>query len=163
MAGMFPFYILREWDNSGKLLSGGKLHFYQSGTLVPKPTYTTYQLNVENQNPVVLDAGGAADIWLGDGAYRVLVTDANGVQIRSPIDGVVGLGGGAIDAASNATLAVLKTYGDVRSLTSIPDVVYVTGRATEGDGGAGLFQYLPTSTETDDDGVVLVALSLIHI
>ena len=156
MAGLLPNYILREWNNDGRLLSGGKVYFYESGTLTPKPTYTTYLLNVQHTNPVILDAGGAADIWLGDGAYRVLITDSNGVQIRSPIDGIVGVGAGTIDASSNATMAVLKVYNDLRALTSIPDVVYLTGREEEGDGGAGLFQLQPGSTDTDDDGMILV-------
>lgn len=163
MAGLLPNYILREWDNSGHLLSGGRIYFYESGTLTPKPTYATYQLNVQNPNPVILDAGGAADIWLGDGTYRVLITDSNGVQIRSPIDGIVGVGAGTIDANSNATMAVLKVYNDLRALTSIPDVVYLTGRTEEGDGGQGLFQYIPVSYDTDDDGVILVTTSGAHV
>lgn len=163
MAGLMPAYILREWNNDGKLLVGGKIWFYQSGTLTPKTVYTDFTLSTALPNPVVLDAGAAADIWLGDGAYRVLITDLNDVQVRSPIDGITGAGGGAIDASSNASLAILKTYSDVRTLTTVPDVVYVTGRSVEGDGGAGLFQLQPTSTETDDDGVVLVATAGAHV
>lgn len=163
MAGLFPFYVLREWDNSGRILSGGRLYFYESGTLVPKATYTDHTLTIPNTNPVVLDSGGAADIWLGEGAYRVLLTDANGVQIRSPIDGVQGVSSGSIDPASNAKLAILQTYDDLRALTTIPDVVYVCGRSTEGDGGQGLFQYIPVSVDTDDDGVILVTTTGVHV
>lgn len=163
MAGLMPAYILREWNNDGKLLVGGKIWFYQSGTLTPKTVYTDFTLSTPLSNPVILDAGAAADIWLGDGAYRVLITDLNDVQVRSPIDGITGAGGGAIDASSNASLAILKTYSDVRALTTVPDVVYITGRSVEGDGGAGLFQLQPTSTETDDDGVVLVATAGAHV
>lgn len=163
MAGLMPAYILREWNNDGKLLAGGKIWFYQSGTLTPKAVYADSTLSTALPNPVILDAGAAADIWLGDGAYRVLITDLNDVQVRSPIDGIQGVGGGAIDASSNAALAILKTYGDLRALTTVPDVVYITGRLAEGDGGAGLFQLEPTGTDTDDDGVILVATAGAHV
>lgn len=155
MSGLMPAYILRETYNDGKQLVGGKVYFYESLTNTPKTVYTDYTLSIPHTNPVILDAGAAADIWLGDGAYRIKITDMNDVQIRSPIDGVIASGSGAIVPGSNAKLAIVKTYMDLRTLTSEPDVVYVCGRLEEGDGGAGLFQYLPSSLDTDDDGITL--------
>ena len=160
MSGLLPNYILREWDNTGRLLDGGKIFFYQSGTTTPKATYTDFTLSTPHTNPVILDAGGAADIWLGDGAYRVLIQDKNGVQIRSYIDGIIGTGSAATIAPStNATTGFFKTYNDVRTLITYPDFVYVTGAYAEGDGGAGWFQYIPVSGLVDDDGIVLTASS----
>ena len=70
-----------QWtDSLGNILEFGILRFYEAGTLIPKPTYKKADGTEANTNPVILDAGGAADIWLGDGAYRVLITDSNGVQ-----------------------------------------------------------------------------------
>ena len=153
---LLPAYILRELNNDGKLLSGGKIYFYISGTNVPKNTYTDATLTIPHTNPVVLDAGGAADIWLGSGPYRVLVTDMNGVQVRSPIDGIQGTAGGTT-AESNLSVAFVKTYDEVRAMVSTPDVVYVSGRTLEGDGGQGLFQLLPLSSLLDDDGIILTS------
>lgn len=157
MAGLFPFYILREWDNSGKLLSGGLVHFFESGTFTPKAVYTDATYSIEHTNPVQLDAGGAADIFLGDGAYRVLVQTSAGVQVRSPIDGIVGIGIGTFGGpGSNATGVSVKTYSDVRGLATVPDVVYVAGRTYDGDGGAGWFQHIPGLSTVDNDGTMLV-------
>ena len=156
MSGLMPWYILREWDNSGKLLSGGLLYFYDSGTTTPKAVYSDHTLTVPLTNPVVLDPGGAADIFLGDGAYRILIKDSHGVQIREPIDGIQGLSSG-LSEGSNISMAAVKVYNDVRALTASPDFVYVSGAEAEGDGGAGLFQLIPNSTLPDDDGIVLTS------
>ena len=125
-----------------------------SDTLSPKPAYTDHTYSVPLPNPVVLDAGGAADIWLGAGAYRVWITDEDGVQIRPPIDGVTGAGSG-IGGMADVTSVV--TYDDMRALTGVPDAVYVSGRTAPGDGGQGWFQLVPTSTLVDDDGIVLTS------
>ncbi len=58
-----------------------------------------------------------------------------------------GSGSGDIDMFSVAL------YADVRALLQIPDVIYVSGRTVEGDGGQGWFQLIPASTETDDEGI----------
>lgn len=162
MSGLMPAYILREFANNGSLLSGGLMYFYESGTLVPKATYTDFTLTIPASNPVIFDASGAADIWLGEGAYRVLLKDANGVQIRPPIDGIVGSGSGSLAPITNASVAILDVYADVRAIASPVDVVYASGRLQEGDGGAGWFQYIPFSTETDDDGIILRAGSYVY-
>lgn len=157
MAGMFPNYILREWDNNGTLLSGGFIYLYESGTLVPKTAFTDATYSIPLPNPVPLDAGGAADIWLGNGAYRAIVKDRNGVQVRHAIDGITGGGGGA-SSESNITFALVAVYDDLRSLTDVVDLVYVSGRIMEGDGGAGWFQLLPGGQGLhDDDGIVLAS------
>ena len=159
MSGLLPAYILRETDNDGKMLSGGRLYFYESGTQVPKATYTTHTLDVPNTNPVILDASGSADIWLGSGAYRVLVTDAYGVQVRDPIDGVIASNMGMGADASNATAAVVRLYSDLRALITAPESVYVCGRSAIGDGGGGWFQLIPGSTLVDDDGIILTSVA----
>ncbi len=59
---------------------GGKVYTYQAGTTIPATTYSNSDLTSENTNPVVLDADGQADIWFS-GPYKVVVTDAAGVQL----------------------------------------------------------------------------------
>lgn len=80
-----------QWiDQNGDPLAGGKLYFYVTGTSTPKDTYTTEGLSVANANPVVADSTGAwSDIWLTTGQYKVVLKDANDVQIWSadPVDG----------------------------------------------------------------------------
>jgi hypothetical protein len=157
MAGMMPFYILREWDNDGKMLSGGKVFFYESGTYVPKAVYTDSTESQALPNPVILDASGSCDIWLGDGAYRVLVRDQYDVQVKPAVDGVFGTSASAGSVESNADFSTVQNYADLRMLPLAVDFVYVCGRLTAGDGGAGWFQHVPASTLTDNDGTILTS------
>jgi len=77
----------------GKVLAGGNLYFYDTGTSALRPTYADPGLSAENTNPVILDASGRAnaDIWM-DGVYRVVLKDAAGATIwtrddvRGPAD-----------------------------------------------------------------------------
>lgn len=59
------------FDNTGNVLAGGKMHFYQPGTTTNKATYTDQTLASTNSNPVTLDSAGraAVSIW-GSGKYR---------------------------------------------------------------------------------------------
>lgn len=155
MSGLMPAYILREWSNDGKLLNGGKIYLYESGTLTPKAAYSDAAMTTPISNPIILDTGGAADIFLGDGAYRVLIKDSTGSQVRPPIDGVVG-SGGATGIGGDVSAYSVNVYNDLRALTDSPDVVYVAGRSALGDGGEGWFQRVPGSSLTDDDGSILV-------
>lgn len=81
MANLAPVLRQRFFDADGKPLAGGKLWSYAAGTgfAVLKDTYTTQAGTVANTNPVVLDADGEADIWLGAGAYDFRVFDASNV------------------------------------------------------------------------------------
>jgi hypothetical protein len=158
MAGLLPNYILREFGNDGKLLSGGLIYFYESGTFVPKAVYSDATEATELTNPVVLDASGSADIWLGAGAYRVSVCDRNNVPVRAYIDGVTA-GGSSGGSSPGSTLgtAYVMLYNDLRALTDIPDMVYVAGNSAEGDGGQGTFQLIPGSSLIDDSGIILTS------
>jgi hypothetical protein len=159
-----PAYLLREWTNDGKLASGGTLSFYISGTTTPKTVYADAALTIPLPNPVVLSASGSAVIFLGAGAYRIHLKDSTGAQIAPPVDGILGDNGGAAEG-SNLSYAFVKLYNDLRTLTSVPDVVYVSGRLVEGDGGQGLFQLLTTGTGglVDDDGIILTSASGTHV
>jgi hypothetical protein len=54
---------------------------YQSNTSSPLASYTDYTSNTANQNPVILDGGGSADIWLLSGQlYTIVIKTAGGVK-----------------------------------------------------------------------------------
>lgn len=156
MAGLLPFYLMRQWTNDGKLASGGSLTFYQSGTTTPKAVYQDAALTIPHTNPVTLDASGSAVIFLGSGAYRVLLKDAAGAQVAPPVDGIIGQEG---TAGNTASIGVLGVYNDVRALVEFPDAVVVCGSYSVGDGGQGIFSRVPGSSLTDDGGVILTAAS----
>jgi microcystin-dependent protein len=66
---------------NGEPLVGGKLYTYVAGTTTPSPTYTDNTGSTPNANPVILDARGEADVWLGESTYKFKLTDANDVEI----------------------------------------------------------------------------------
>lgn len=60
-------------DNNGNPLSGGKVYFYSAGTTSLLDTYNSSALTSANANPVVLDSGGRATIYLSANAYKVIL------------------------------------------------------------------------------------------
>ncbi len=156
---LLPNYIMRQFYNDGKMLSGGKLYFYQSGTNTPKAVFQDAAGTIPHTNPVILDASGSRVIFLASGPYRIKVTDLNDNQIQAPVDGVIGGGAGGVDVNSTASTIFLQTYAELRALLTTPDFVYIAGRTTEGDGGQGFFQYIPSATDLDDDAIILTSQS----
>jgi hypothetical protein len=74
------------FDNSGNVLTGGKIETYEAGTTTPAVTYTDPIGNFFNSNPIVADASGrlANEIWLPiNGAYKFVLKDANNVLIAT--------------------------------------------------------------------------------
>lgn len=78
------------FNNSGVILSGGKIYTYVAGTTTPIATYTTQTANVAHANPIILDAAGrvpsGGEIWLIEGVgsnYKFVLKDANEVLIAT--------------------------------------------------------------------------------
>jgi len=86
----FRFFTAGGTGTPVRPLVGGKVYFYEAGTTTPKDTYTSSTGLVANTNPVILNARGEADIWLGGGAYKMLVTDENDVAQGGAVDGIQG-------------------------------------------------------------------------
>jgi len=72
----------------------GKLYFYKSQTNTPLNTFKDDKLTIPNTNPVILSADGRAPNIFYEGSARVVLNDANNVQIweRDPVGGDAGLG-----------------------------------------------------------------------
>lgn len=91
-----------------KPLNGGKLYTYLAGTTTPTPTYVDSTGTSTNPNPVILDAGGFASIWLSVSLkYKFILYSKQGVlqwsQDNISAAGSGGGGGGGI-AALNMTM-----------------------------------------------------------
>lgn len=122
-------------DKNGRPLSGGKVYTCSAGVTCPgnpQATFTDSSGTVQNANPVVLDYTGYASIWLAQGAYKIVVTDANGVQQWTQ-DNITGSTFGPGISAS-ALLAANYSGGDCgakinsadESLGSIPGEIWVS-------------------------------------
>jgi hypothetical protein len=96
MASLPPPQKFRAFTAGGngipvRPLVGGRLHTYEAGTTTPKVTYTDATETTQNTNPVILNSRGEADVWLGLGTYKFVLTDSTGVQ-ESVTDGIKSTG-----------------------------------------------------------------------
>jgi hypothetical protein len=83
------------FDNSGNVLTGGKLYTYSAGTTTPAVTYTNNSGVTAHANPIVLNAAGrvpdSGEIWLSDNvSYKFVLKDSNDVLIAT-YDNLVGI------------------------------------------------------------------------
>jgi hypothetical protein len=86
MATPFPGTVWTITDDSGNPISGAKIYTYSAGTLTAKAAYTTSALSVATSNPIITNPDGTARFYLGSGAYRVRVFDANDVELTKYAD-----------------------------------------------------------------------------
>lgn len=86
-----PLIKYQFFDANGDPLSGGLVYTYEAGTTTPLATYTDHNGNVANTNPIVLDAGGFADIWVTAASYKMSVHDSDDVALYT-VDGIPGIG-----------------------------------------------------------------------
>lgn len=77
MAKLIPPLKFRGVDGNNAPLVGGKLYTYLAGTTTPLATFTDSSEESENTNPIVLDANGEADVYIGTGNYKFFLTDAD--------------------------------------------------------------------------------------
>ena len=69
------------FDNSGVILTGGKIYTYEAGTTTPLATYTSSTGATAHTNPIILDSAGrvpGGEIWNQLRLYKfVLKTSAD--------------------------------------------------------------------------------------
>jgi hypothetical protein len=95
------------FDNSGNVLTGGKIYTYLAGTTTPTPAYTTFAGDVAWSNPIILNAAGrvpgSGEIWMSSGVlYKFVLTDTNDVLIAT-YDNIYGLANGSSSVTVTAT------------------------------------------------------------
>lgn len=112
-------------------LANGCVFTYQSGTNTPLVSYTDYTGIVQNTNPVILNSGGFASIWLQPGtSYRYAVYANGGTNcalgsLQYTVDGIAG--------SSNTTTTPV-TFSSTPSFNITSQVqlftITLTGNAT---------------------------------
>jgi len=115
-------------DNSGNVLTGGKLYTYLAGTTTPAATYTSSTGVTFHSNPIILDAAGrvpaGGEIWLSDNvSYKFVLKDANDVLIAT-WDNLVGINSNFVNYTSQEEIIVATAGQTVFNLTT---VTYVPG------------------------------------
>lgn len=81
MAELLPPLKPQYSDGNGKPLDGGKIWSYVAGTSVPLGTYADKDGLVPNTNPVILDAEGRCDVYIGAASYKFVLMDADDIVI----------------------------------------------------------------------------------
>lgn len=124
---MTPPYV-RFFDNSSPSLplAGGKVYTYAAGTTTPQATYTDNTGNTQNANPVILDANGAASIWLS-GSYKFVIEDASGNIIKTVdnISAFATAAAGGLTTESTIASAATTDLG-----TASGNIIDITGTTT---------------------------------
>ena len=113
------------FDNSGNVLTGGKLYTYAAGTTTPQTTYTTAAGNVPWSNPIILDAAGrvsgSGQVWLlGNISYKFVIKDTNDVLIGT-YDNLSGL------ASAGQSGYITATQG--QTVCTVP-FIYLVGASS---------------------------------
>lgn len=83
------------FDNSGVILSGGKIYTYAGGTTTPEATYTDSTGTTPHANPIILDSAGrvpGGEIWLvANQPYKFVLETATGILLGT-YDAIPGIG-----------------------------------------------------------------------
>ena len=71
------------FDASGHPLAGGKIYSYLAGTSTAAATYTDSTGGTPATNPIILDSGGRADVWLSATAYKLVLKTSADVTVHT--------------------------------------------------------------------------------
>lgn len=108
MAGLYPLSRQIQFDASGNVAPGARLHLYDGGTSTPRTGYRDLALTSEHPNPILADSAGRLPlIYLDDGYYRQRLSTSTGEAIFDD-DGIPVLttsaGGAGTSVDANAIL-----------------------------------------------------------
>ena len=147
-------------DNSGNVLSGGKIYTYAANTTTPAATYTSSTGGTANSNPIILNSAGRVpyEIWMTDGqVYKFVLKDSNDTLIAT-YDNLVGINSNYVAFTMQQeiqTATAGQTVFDLTTMQYQPGThslsVYVDGVNQYGPGA----QY--AYVETDSDTVTFVS------
>lgn len=131
MATLLPVLRTRFFDSNGVPLAGGKLWSYAAGTSTPQATYNDYTGLTPNTNPVILDANGEANVWVGALSYKFILMNSSDV-VQFTIDNVTASSGSGATTGTSGITAFAG--GGQASATALPsDINQVATVATAGD------------------------------
>jgi hypothetical protein len=105
--------IFQFFDNNGAPLANGFIDVFAAGTTTRQATYTSAAGTTQAPNPIQLNAAGrptsgGGAIW-GEGSYKFIVRDANGVQVGDTLDNVTSFAG--LVTATNAYAELFSGNG----------------------------------------------------
>ena len=116
--------IFQFFDNNGDPLANGFVDVFAAGTTTRQATYTSAAGITQAPNPIQLNAAGrptsgGGAIW-GEGSYKFIVRDANGVQVGDVLDNVTSFSG--LVTATNAYAELFSGNGTQTVFTTSSDL-----------------------------------------
>ena len=151
-------------DNSGNVLSGGKIYTYAAGTTTPATTYTSSSGITANSNPIILNSAGRVpyEIWLTDSIqYKFVLKDSNETLIGT-WDNIVGINSNFVAYTGQQEIQTATANQTVFNLTTMQ---YQPGTNNLSVFVDGVNQYGPGAqyafTETDFNTITF--LSGLHV
>lgn len=156
------------FDNSGNVLTGGKIYTYLAGTTTPATTYTTSSGITAWSNPIVLDAAGrvsgSGEVWLTDSIqYKFILKDSNDVLIAT-YDNITGINSNFVNFVSESEIQTATAGQTVFTLTTMEYqpgtnnlLVFVDG-VNQYEGSGYSFVETNSTTVTFDSGLHVGAL-----
>lgn len=118
------------FNNSGVILSGGKLYTYAAGTTTPQATYTSSAGSAYHTNPIILDSAGrvpGGEIWLSTSPYKFVLNTSADVLIAT-YDNIYGIGASSYQVENFTGTGSQVTFTlSVSSLGENYTFVYING------------------------------------
>ena len=117
--GLAPVSHQQFFAANGAPLAGGLVYTYIAGTSTPQATYLDANGLFQNSNPIVLDAGGFATIYITSSFYKFCIANSSNVQqwcqdnistIIQPFTTLAFNGGGAFLATFTQANTANRTY-----------------------------------------------------
>lgn len=140
-AQLLPQIKATFFDADGNPLTAGRVYTYVTGTDTLQATYSNIQGTVENENPVILDARGQANIYLGLGKkYKIVVKDSTEV-VQMTVDPVYGEG---FSGFGNGWYNV-RNYGAAGDGVTNDTAAFQAAMAAASSAGGGIV-YIPAGT-----------------
>lgn len=147
-------------DNSGNVLSGGKIYTYLAGTTTPAVTYTSNNGSTANSNPIILNSAGRVpyEIWLTDSIeYKFVLKDSNDTLIGT-WDNLIGINSNFINYYGQQEIQTATAGQTVFTLTEFQ---YEPGTGNLSVFVDGVNQYGPGAqyayVETDSSTITFVS------
>lgn len=168
MAVLTPVAKMQFLDATGAPLVGGLLYTYAAGTTTPQATYTDSTGAQANTNPVVLDARGEANIWLGAATYKFKLASSDNTElwtvdnISAPTSALSPVLSGNVTIDSNSAGPALKiTQTGTGPVLRVQDSIDpdATPFIIDSTGQVGIGTQAPLTALDVNDGVIQLSSS----
>ncbi len=123
---LLPISLDRLVDTNGAPLSGAKVFVHDAGTTNLKGVFSDNALSVGAANPIIADAGGYIEPrYIGTGDYKLVITDANDVTIKTAdnLTGALATAAFENDEATPVTPAITKSSNYTVQASDKGDVI----------------------------------------